>query len=217
MNKKKKTVIGCIAGIAVLLGAVAAGSLLAEQRRADETDGETGETVQDNQYITFEGKNYEYNYNLKNILFLGVDKNDEMAEREAGRGGQSDTLILLSMNKEDETTTLLEISRDTMTEIEIYDINGEYLAKERAQITLQYAYGDGQKESCRLTEAAVSKLLYDVPISAYVAMGVDGIATVTDLMGGVKITVPEDYTYIDPAFSQGAELVLKGEQAEKYV
>lgn len=154
---------------------------------------------------------------MRNILFLGVDKADEFTEQEAGRGGQSDTLILLSMNKEDKTTTLLEISRDTMTDIRVYDINGKYLAKERAQITLQYAYGDGKNKSCRMTKETVEELLYGIPINSYIALGVDGIAVVTDLMGGVRITVPEDYTYIDPEFQKDAELVLRGEQAERYV
>ena len=45
----------------------------------------------------------------------------------------------------------------------------------------------------------------------------DGIADITNLMGGVTLTVPEDYTDIDPAFKAGETIVLAGEQAEKYV
>ena len=78
------------------------------------------------------------------------------------KGGQSDALILLSTNKEDKTTTLLEISRDSMTDVKTYDLNGEYLGKERAQITIQYAYGDGEQRSCQLTKEAVSNLLYEI-------------------------------------------------------
>ena len=67
-------------------------------------------------------------------MFIGVDKLDEFTEQQVGKGGQSDALILLSTNKEDKTTTLLEISRDSMTDVKTYDLNGEYLGKERARL-----------------------------------------------------------------------------------
>lgn len=216
MSKQKKIVITYIAVVVFVFAAIVGVRFLRQWQAAQEAE-EVSERTQSDRYITYEGKKYKYNYNLRNILFLGVDKADEFTEQEAGRGGQSDTLILLSMNKEDKTTTLLEISRDTMTDIRVYDINGKYLAKERAQITLQYAYGDGKNKSCRMTKETVEELLYGIPINSYIALGVDGIAVVTDLMGGVRITVPEDYTYIDPEFQKDAELVLRGEQAERYV
>ena len=104
-----------------------------------------------------------------------------------------------------------------MTEIALYDQAGEFLATENAQIALQYAYGDGDKKSCRLVSEAVSKLLYGVPIRNYISVSVDGIKPIVDAMGGVTLTVPQDYTYIDPAFQQGAQIVLDGAQAESYV
>ena len=78
-------------------------------------------------------------------------------------------------------------------------MNGEKLGKEKGQIALQYAYGDGGRKSCWLTKNAVSELLYGVKIDAYLAMTIEGIAKATDLIGGVTLTVPEDYTDIDPS------------------
>lgn len=173
--------------------------------------------TQDDGYITYEGKKYKYNSKLRNILFMGVDKTTEFEDQDVGRGGQSDSLILLVMNKEEKTTTLLEISRDAMTDIKAYDMNGEFIGMEHSQITLQYAYGDGKKRSCQLTKDAVSSLLYEVPIQSHLALTVEGIAIITDALGGVEVTVPEDYTWINPLFAKGATVNLKGDLAEQYV
>lgn len=216
MNKRNRIVAIMIA-VAVAMIAGLFGYGIWRKYAAKETAKEDAEAYEDPSYITYKGKKYEYNHHLKNILFMGVDKSEQMEESEAGQGGQTDTLILLSMNRENKTTTLLQIPRDTMTDIDIYDINGEYLTTEREQISLQYAYGDGKKKSCRMTMEAVSDLLYEVPVDSYLAMSVDGIAEVTTLMGGVTLTVPKDYTKIDPAFKAGETIVLAGEQAEKYV
>ena len=56
-----------------------------------------------------------------------------------------------------------------------------------------------------------------MPIRNYISVSVDGIKPIVDAMGGVTLTVPQDYTYIDPAFQQGAQIVLDGAQAESYV
>lgn len=160
---------------------------------------------------------YTYNYNLTNILFMGIDTNEEFQEREAGWAGQSDSLVLMSMDKNTKEIRLLEISRDSMADIEIYDRDGERTGSQRMQISTQFAYGDGKKRSCQLTMNAVSNLLYEIPIHSYVAINIDGIAKITELMGGVTLTVPEDYTAIDPDFKKGATITLQGKQAERYV
>lgn len=169
------------------------------------------------QDIEYDGETYEYDYDVTNILFMGIDNAGEVQEYEEGYAGQSDTLILLSMDSKTKSTTILEISRDSMVDVEVYDRNDRFLGKERMQIATQFAYGDGKKTSCYRTSKAVSSLLWGVPIDAYIALNVDGIAEITELMGGVEITVPEDYTYIEPEFKKGATLKLKGEMAERYV
>lgn len=168
--------------------------------------------------ITYKGQNYTYNSDIRNILFLGVDKKEAMQIQEyEGRGGQSDCIILLSLNTKEKTAFMLNISRDSMTDIDIYGANGDFIAAEQRQIALQYAYGDGEKKSCWLTKKAVANLLNDIPIHSYMALNIDGISTINDVLGGVKITVPEDYTFIDPAFVKGETLTLSGSQAERYV
>lgn len=168
--------------------------------------------------ITYEGKQYSYNPDLINILFLGIDnsagiKDDNMPSE----AGQSDCLILLTLDKEKKEARILQIPRDTMTEVDVYNVGGYLFTTLQAQIATQYAYHIGGESSCMATKKTVSELLYDLPIDGYLAMDYTNIATVNDAIGGVKITIPQDYTMIDPVFQEGATLTLMGKQAHDYV
>lgn len=217
MNKQKKIIVVLIVVAVAMVASLFGYGIWKKYAKKETVNEGEAEVYEDSSYITYKGKKYEYNHSLKNILFMGVDKPERMEETQVGQGGQADTLILMSMNRDNKTTTLLQIPRDVMTDIDIYDMNGTYLSTEKGQISLQYAYGDGKKKSCRMTMKAVSDLLYEVPVDSYLAMSVDGIAEITTLMGGVSLTVPKDYTDIDPTFREGETIVLAGEQAEKYV
>lgn len=171
-----------------------------------------------NNVIVFDGNEYEYNYNLTNILFLGIDKEEEVVINDSpGLGGQADCIILLSLNHELKTVELLQINRDTMTDIDLYDANGNYFTSVEAQIATQYAYGNGTDTSCWAIKKTVSELLYELPISGYFSLNIEGISVLNDAVGGVKITVPKDYTHISPDFIKDKEIILDGKLAELYI
>lgn len=168
--------------------------------------------------VVYNGITYTYNDRLNNVLFLGIDKEADSVEGETvGRNGQADCILLMIMDPDTRETKLLQISRDTMTDIDIYGITGSYLTTEHRQLALQYAFGESDARSCWLMKQAVSELLYSVPVSSAIALSVDGIGEITEAMGGVELTVPKDYTSVDPSFAQGAVLNLQGDMAEKYV
>ncbi len=168
--------------------------------------------------ITYNGKSYTYKSGITTLLFMGVDQHEPVeANGYEGTGGRSDCLILYIIDSNNQTTKMLEISRDTMVNVAVYDVEGEYALDMEMQITMQYAFGDGANKSCRLTKEAVSELLYGIPIDNFLSMNIDGIATVTDAIGGVTIEIPEDYTQIDPSFVKGITVTLDGRLAEKYV
>lgn len=217
-NKGNKILV--ILGIfcILMIGAVVAVTMSGEKKdySSDQEKEKTKDTQ--GQYITYEGRQYEKNPDVKTVLFLGIDKeSDAMLAKTPGESGQSDSINLLVMNTKEKTAQFLQISRDTMTQVDIYDISGNQLATEEGQIALQYAYGDGKEKSCRLTSEKVSDLLYGIDINHYFSLTVEGIAVAADALGGIELTVPEDYTYIDPVFEKGATVTLMGEQAEKYV
>lgn len=168
--------------------------------------------------ILYNGKLYEYNDDLLVFLCLGVDsRQDIQLEKIPGAGGQADTIILAVMDEKEKSLKLVNISRDTMTKIKIYDSNGIYMREEEAQLALQYAYGDGGKQSCLLMEQAVSNLFYGIPIHGYGAIDVNAVADLNDAVGGVEVTVIEDLSRFTPDLALGNTLVLSGRQALHYV
>lgn len=217
MKKKKYVILGIVTVLLVTVVGVLAYRMQQDKKKEKiKYDGYTDENQETN-YITYKGEKYKYNYNLRTVLFMGIDKEGEIEEKKVGDGGQTDSLVLFAMDTEKKTTQALSVSRDTMTDIRTYDMSGEFLSTERAQLALQYAYGDGKAKSCVLTREAVSNLLYQTPVNSYVALTMEGFSRIADELGGIRITVPQDYTRINPAFKKGETITLNGKMAEQYV
>ncbi|MFI3237492.1 MAG: LCP family protein [Lachnospiraceae bacterium] len=168
--------------------------------------------------LTYDGATYKLNDDIRTILFLGIDQTGEIEEQKyEGTGGRSDCIILLAVNDATKEIQRINISRDTMTDIDIYTVDGTYFATEIYQLTMQYSFGESATRSCWLTEKAVSNLLYGMDIDYYLSVNLDGLATLTDSLGGVTIEIPADYTYIEDAFVEGSTITLDGALAERYV
>lgn len=219
MNSRKYRKRSIIIVIVVLLLAVI-GFILYDffSNREYQNGGQDVPPQTDRDVIYYDGDAYKYNHNLKNILFLGIDNNAELSEENIpGAGGQADCIIVLSVDRENKTVQAIQISRDSMTEVDIYDANGNAYATLNAQVATQYAYANGAKNGCWATKKTVSELLYEIPIDGYIAMDIAAVSQINDSLGGVTLTIPEDYTMIDSAFEEGTTITLTGEQAEKYV
>ncbi len=210
-NKSKLFLVVFVIIIAIVICVV-----LGVDRDSDDNPSIPSQT--DRELVYYDGEAYEYNHNLKNILFMGLDNNTEMQQENVpGGGAQADCILLITLDKEHNTTKVLQISRDSMTDVDIYDVNGNYYTTIRSQIATQYAYGNGAKNSCWAMKKTVSEFLYELPIDGYIALDIAAVSKINDMLGGVTVTVPEDYTMVDPAFKKGVTLTLTGAQAEKYV
>lgn len=170
-------------------------------------------------WISYQGKIYDYNENIMTFLIMGIDKQTEVEETEGNRGGQSDTMFLVAVNPDREVIDFISVNRDTMTDIYMYgyeDENGETPVT-TAQITTQHGFGDGKELSCQYTCEAVSSLFYDIPINGYAALNMAGITILNDAVGGVDVTVLEDLTKCNPDWVEGAEVHLEGKDSYDYV
>ena len=161
-----------------------------------------------------DGIAYERDSSIKSYLFLGVD-DAGLDYSTFGGGGRTDTIMLLVKNGEE--IRILEISRDTMTEVDIYDAKGRYMSSGVMQINMQYAYGDSPRRSAYLTKQTVSELLGGINISGAIALNMSGIAPIVDAMGGVDVRMEEDCSYINPDYTLGAEVHMDGAQAERFI
>lgn len=208
-----------IAGAAVLAVAGLGYAGIQKKKAAEAASAKATAEADDSNTVTWQGKTYKYNQNLSNYLLLGVDKRTP-AETRVGKAdaGQADALFLLSLNRKTKEMTLISIPRDTMTDVESFDLEGKSLGKSKDHISLSYGYGDGGAESCKLTQEAVSNLFYGLPIQGYLAMNLDGIPELAKSVGGLTVTVPNnslEYKY--PEFSEGAEVTLTEENTEVFL
>lgn len=168
--------------------------------------------------VVYKGERYWYNENVISILCMGIDASiQETGTDSIGTNGQADALFLAVLDKETGKLSLVNISRDSMVDVNVYNVEGQYLRTERMQICLAYAYGDGKEKSCLNVAQSVSRLLYGMPIHAYAAIEYNGIGVLNDTVGGVTVEVLEDLTRSDPELTLGRTLTLTGQQAITYV
>lgn len=172
----------------------------------------------DGDVLVYKGERYRYNDRVVTMLCLGVDKPlAETSRDKIGQNGQADTLVLAVLNRKTNQLKFINISRETMTQVKVYNKEDGYTGMERMQICLAYAYGDGKDSSCLRTLQTVSSLMYGIPIHGYMTMDYDAISILNDAVGGVRVKVLEDLSSHDPALTKDAEITLKGDQAQTYV
>ena len=219
----KKVVVLLI--IVALLAALIAGAALMSKKEA-EAPIENAGTVQNaavkTKSLTYNGQEYPMKTHLQTVLLIGTDAVEAYEQTTEGvkpfyNYNQADFLTLLVLDTDNNTAEILQLNRDTMTDVPWLDVLGEYGGTEYKQLCLAYNYGDGGPKSCRNTVSAVSSLLFDAPIDYYMQVPMTAIPVLNDVVGGVPITFQEDMTDIDPAFVKGATVRLDGSQAEKFV
>lgn len=214
----RRKLLGAIALLAALLTALTLGGRwLEKQYEKSESRGELQPRYGDDTVLEYEGSRYRLRRNMITLLLMGVDKSGGSERTGYRSGGQADFLRLVVMDHGNQRVTQLAIDRDTMTPITTLGVLGNRSGVRTAQISLSHAFGDGGEESCHLTVDAVSGLLFDVPVDFYAAMNLDGIPVLNDAVGGVTVTLADDFTALDPVMTVGSTLKLQGKQAEYYV
>lgn len=220
---KRFQMIKSLKNLALLLMAGVMALSLVSCKKEKPTVKETFETLPNGtqtvgRTIEYNGKKYRYNEDLINILFLGIDTTDTLDKfSEPANAGQSDAIFILSLNKATKEASILQINRNAMTEIDIYNKSGQVIKSVDAQVTLQYAYGTGGTQSCWASSNTISKMLYDLPIDGYFTMNISGINRINDAIGGVDVEMPCDYTVIDSSMTAGSVVHIEGNLAERFV
>jgi polyisoprenyl-teichoic acid--peptidoglycan teichoic acid transferase len=129
------------------------------------------------------------------ILMLGVDER-------SGDSGRSDTMIVLTVNPNQNSVKMLSIPRDTRTEIVGHGTNDK----------INHAYAFGKEE---MAMATVENLL-DIPIDYVVKVNMEGFKDIVDAVGGVNVNNSLTFTEEGYTFREGI-ISLNGEEALAYV
>ena len=240
MSKRNKTLLGVLIALCVVavLGAgifalsrlekehdvvpEGAGEALSLTNESEPLSTEAGvsepEEGAEAAVIYYNGQAYKYNDNLSTLLILGID-DAELTESETYRNNsQADFLLVAVFDPDSQECTLIQINRDTMTDVPEMDSKGKktgFMAVE--QIALAHTYGNGLEKSCENTVEAVSWLLFGVTIDNYFAVTMDAIPIINDLVGGVTVTVEDDFSGVDDTLVQGETVTLTAENVEHFV
>ncbi len=224
-SKRKKIIkrVLLIIGIILLLAAIiTAGSVAVlyhtgkNEMKPDKVKIEAPknvETVDDGRYIYYKNGKYKYKNDIINMLFLGIDRNNGLGTDGIGANGQADVIALAAIDSSNSKVTIINVPRDIITDVKVYSSSGGYSGTEKMQIALSFAYGDGADTSCVNAMSAVRSLFYNVPISSYFALKMEGVPDLNDSIGGVDVKSPETISI----FEKGEKYHLDGEDALLFV
>lgn len=116
------------------------------------------------------------------ILLMGVDTGS--GSREDQWQGQSDSMILVTVNPQTNTTTLTSLERDIL--VNILDESGESTG-DQTKLNAAYAYG-GAPMAIKTVEG-----MLDIRIDYYVQINMQGLVDLVNAVGGITVTNQFDY------------------------
>lgn len=223
MNRK---VILAAAGLLTVLALFLAGALVRflweEGSFPASGNGEPPSGSEDSgALVLYEGTWYAPRSDVETVLVLGLDRSEREGIGMTGSYAQSDLMLLLEIDRTNETCRVIHLNRDTMATIQDFDRYGRPAGTYTAQLTLAYAhaqaYTGNDTTACMSAVKAVSELLYGVEIDHYVTLTMDGLMELNDLAGGVEVEIRDDFSAVDPTLVQGERVTLLGEHALNYV
>lgn len=153
------------------------------------------------------------------FLVLGTDTGTSGgfgADRD--RSGLTDSLMLVTVNPQKETTTMISVPRDIMTSISGFEasfpqkLNAAYAFKETSDD--QASLGDGVG-----TTIATIQDMFNVPINYYAMVNMSGLGDVVDQLGGIQAKSPLTFRFSqDTAHETGGNLYrfTEGESTYSY-
>jgi len=171
--------------------------------------------------LYYNGEWYAPRDDVETVLVLGLDRSEQEGISVTGSYAQSDVILLLKIDRTNETYQAFQINRDTMAEIQDFDDygrpNGTYIAQLALAFAHAQAYTQNDRTAGMAAVDAVSKLMYGVEIDHYITLTMDGLMALNDLAGGVTVEIKDDFSAVDPTLVQGETVTLLGEHALSYV
>ena len=179
--------------------------------------GSYGEPQIVSKTITRDGIDYYPRRDITVMMLLGIDQAGPVEDSGVFTNpGTSDAVMLLIFDEKNETWSILQLNRDTMMDIPVLGLGGKEAGTIFAQLALAHTYGSGLEDSCLNTRKAVSNFLGGISIDYYISANMDAVAIVNDAVGGVTVTVTDDFSDVDPTLTMG-QVTLRGEQALSFV
>ena len=172
----------------------------------------------ENTVYEYNGVEYVKNEDVESFLILGLDKFEDAINNDSYNNDQrADFLMLLVFDNSEKKFTAVHLNRDTMVNMNVLGVAGQKIGTVNKQLALAHTYGNGRDVSCRNTADAVSELLNGVKVNHYLSITMDAVPILNDLLGGVEVTVLDDFSGIDDTLIKGETVTLHGDHALTYV
>ena len=171
-------------------------------------------TYDEGKTVEYNGQTYVLNENIVTVAAIGLDRESfGLKDDKIGTAGQADFILIVTMDLKSGLVSPIMIPRDTMVDVDQYTVDGQYVGVENMQICLSFAYGDGGETSSRNVLTSAQRVLYGVPVHLYGVLDLEGIPALNDAIGGVSVTLQEDFG----GSYAGDRITLHGDQAEEFV
>lgn len=195
-----------------------------DNKRSDNTKKHTAEKTDSLidwdslQKIKLNKHKYGLTHKVTSWLIIGTDvSGNQDGIGDEYQGAMADFLLLVTFDKENHSYGMLQLNRDTITKIHLLDNKGEGEATADIQLCTAHWYGGNRQQGCENTMQAVSDLLGGVPIDGYYELPMEAIPVLNQKVGGVTVTLEDDFSEIDAAMVKGKTITLTDSQAFHYI
>lgn len=127
------------------------------------------------------------------ILLMGIDNGDFGRESDVGR---SDTTMVVTINPQENKSTMISLDRDIYTEL----VGNDTWDK----LNHAFAYGGS-----KMAMDSVEELL-DIPLDHYVSINMKGLKDLIDAVGGIEVDNPFEFTLDGVTVPAGDNVKLDG-------
>lgn len=211
ITKKKKVKFTVIIIVIFLISSIVLSINFLDKKEVSYVAAKSEEEI-DYHEIIYNNKKMIYNTSIVSILFMGIDT------KESEKQGQADVIQLVLLDRENKKIQIIPFSRDTMTDIRMFDVSRNDLGWNEQHLALAYSYGDTKATGCMLTAQAVSRLLGNIPIAYYAATDLSMLSNIQNIVGELEVTIPNDsLENVNPEWTEGKTITITKDNAEAYL
>lgn len=207
MNKRRRIKILMVVAALILVSVVLCSGLRILESTVLHKEPEHNEAVT-SKTIYKDNIAYFPRQDITVFLITVTNESDRAEGALSGNGtGETELAVIAVFDETQKCYHILALNPDTVAEIPATVSEG----KTAVRLAAVNAVISGREEGCEKTKQAVSELLGGVYIDYYLSMSLDMMAVLTDAVGGVTVTIEDDFADVDPALEKG-EMTLNGQQ-----
>ncbi len=166
--------------------------------------------------IVKDGVKYYPRQDITVILLMGINQSGPVVPTQHNHGGAVDMVALMVFDQKTGTCNLVNLNRDMMVDMPMLNAYDKPQGTYYGQLAYSHTYGDGMEVSCENVKTTVSNFLNGIRIDHYFSLNMDAIGVLNDAVGGVTVTVVDDFSAVDPQIPMGT-VTLLGKHAVNFV